>query len=190
MNVIAKPPLMTTEELLALPENGMDRWLIRGQLREKPMTVRNRWHSKLVARIAQLLGNWLDSQPQPRGEVLGGEAGCRIRRDPDTTVGIDLVYISAALAAHEPTDTTLVDGVPILAVEVLSPSDRVEEIDDKVDEYLQAGVAVVWIVDTHDQSVTVYRPGNAPMMFNSTQELTGDPHLPGFRIPVAQIFQR
>ncbi len=42
---VSKRP-MTTEELLALPEDGLDRELIRGQLREKPMTRRNRWHSR------------------------------------------------------------------------------------------------------------------------------------------------
>jgi hypothetical protein len=52
---------MTTEELLALPENGTDRWLIRGQLRERPVTVRNHTHSLVMARVAQLLGNWLDA---------------------------------------------------------------------------------------------------------------------------------
>jgi Uma2 family endonuclease len=181
---------MTTEEMLALPENGMERWLIRGQLREKPMTVRNRWHARVQARIAQLLGDWLDKQPQPRGEVLAGEAGCRLLRDPDVTVGIDVVYISAQLAAQQPEETTLIDGVPVLAVEILSPSDKVEEIDEKVDSYLEVGVALVWIVDAHDRTVTVYQPGAEPVLFNETQELSGEPHLPRFRVPVAQIFRR
>jgi Uma2 family endonuclease len=190
MNVIATPKLMTTEELLALPDDGVERWLIQGQLREASMTVRNRWHSAILLRLGQLLGNWLDNQPQPRGELLGGEAGCRLTRQPDTTVGIDLAYISAGLAAQKSPETTLIDGVPILAVEILSPSDTVEYIDEKVDQYLQAGVAVVWVVDTHDQTVTVYQRGSEPTMFNATQELVCEPHLPGFRVPVAHIFRR
>jgi hypothetical protein len=40
---------MTTEELLALPPGGVERWLIRGKLRQKPMTIRNRWHSRIMA---------------------------------------------------------------------------------------------------------------------------------------------
>src|SRR4051812_30088006 len=120
MSTVAPPERMTTAELLALPEEGTERWLIRGELREKPMTVRNRHHGRTTARISQLLGNWLDQQPQPRGEILDGEVGCRLRRDPDSTVGIDVVYISPELATQESDDTTLIDGVPILAVEVLS----------------------------------------------------------------------
>src|SRR5436305_9415412 len=99
---------MTTEELLALPQNGVERWLIRGRLRERPMTVRNRWHSRIMTRVAKFLDNWLDGQPEPRGSVLCGEAGVRLRRNPDTTVGVDVVYVSPELAAQQSDETTLI----------------------------------------------------------------------------------
>lgn len=190
MSILTAPARhMTTEELLALPENGTDRWLIDGQLREKPMTVRNRWHSRAMARVSHYLVSWLDQQPAPRGAVLCGEAGCRLRRDPDTTVGIDVVYVGPELAHQEPDDTTLIDGVPILVVEILSPSDTLEEIHEKVDKYLQAGVKLVWVIDPHDQTVTIYQPGMPPHLVNVTQELSGEAHLPGFRVPVARLFE-
>jgi Uma2 family endonuclease len=154
------------------------------------MTRRNRWHARIEARITYLLSNWLEEQSEPRGEVLSGEAGCRLRRDPDTAVGVDVIYISPELAAQDADDTTMIDGAPVLAVEVLSPSDTLEEIDEKVDEYLQAGVALVWLVDPHDQTVLVYRPGAAPRLFTVADELTGEPHLPGFLVPVSRIFGR
>src|SRR5436309_12344325 len=123
MTVAEAAPVMTTEELLALPEDGVERWLIRGQLREKKMTVRNRWHSRIMTRVAKFLDNWLDQQPEPRGEVLCGEAGVRLRRDPDTAVGIDVVYNPAEVASRHEGDTTLIDGIPLLVVEILSPND-------------------------------------------------------------------
>ena len=135
----AAPSLMTTEELLALPENGTERWLIRGQLREKPMTKRNRVHSLITSLLSYFLWDWVRQQPEPRGRVHDGEAGCRLRRDPDTTVGIDVVYISPELAAQEPDDTSLIDGVPTLVAEVLSPNDTQEEIHEKITTYLEAG---------------------------------------------------
>ena len=55
-------PSMTTQELLALPENGMERELIRGELREREMTRRNRLHAATEAKIARVIGNWLDHQ--------------------------------------------------------------------------------------------------------------------------------
>jgi Uma2 family endonuclease len=179
---------MTTEELLALPRNGVERWLIRGELREKPMTVRNRFHSRIMARVSYLLESWLEGQPEPRGSVLCGEAGCRLRRNPDSTVGLDVVYISADLAAGQTDVTTLIDGVPVLVVEILSPSDTEEEINEKVDDYLAAGVALVWVIDPHDRTVLVYQPGVEPTLVNIRDTLSGEPHLPGFRVPVARIF--
>jgi Uma2 family endonuclease len=188
MAVAEAPALMTTEQLLALPDDGVERWLIRGQLREKPMTYRNRWHSRAMIRVGHFLESWREQQPEPRGSVLGGEAGVRLTREPDTTVGIDVIYISAELAVRNPDDTTIVDGVPVLAVEILSPNNTVEEIDEKIDQYLEAGVPLVWILDTRDRTVTIYRPGQEPEFVNARQELSGEPELPGFRVRVADLF--
>lgn len=188
MAVAATASLMTTEELLALPEDGVDRWLIRGQLREKPMMVRNRFHSCLMARVAHLLVDWRDRQPEPRGEVLCGEAGCRLRRNPDTTVGIDAVYVPPELLARQSDVTTLIDGVPLLVVEILSPNDTQEQIHEMIREYLEAGVLIVWIIDPDDRTIRVYEQGKAPILLNVDQELSGEPYMPGFRVPVAQVF--
>jgi len=188
MSIATIADVLTTEELLALPRNGVDRWLIRGQLREKSMTIRNRFHSRIIIRTGFVLERWLDQQPPPRGSVLGGEVGVRLRRDPDTTVGVDIIYISADLAARQSDKTTLIEGVPTLMIEILSPSDVLEEVDEKIDGYLAAGVALVWVIDPHDRTVLVYRPGAEPELFNMSQELSGEPHLPGFRVAVAELF--
>jgi Uma2 family endonuclease len=188
MSTAEATTLMTTEQLLALPDDGVERWLIRGQLREKPMTYRNRWHSRAMIRVGYFLEAWREQQPEPRGSVLGDEAGVRLVRDPDTTAGIDVIYISAEVAARNPDDTTIIDGVPVLAVEILSPNNTVEEIDEKIGQYLEAGVPLVWIIDTRDRTVTIYRPGQEPEFVNARQELSGDPELPGFRVRVADLF--
>jgi Uma2 family endonuclease len=190
MSIITRSSLLTTDDLLALPDDGKERWLIRGELREKVMTKRNRFHATLEARIAQLIGEWVDRQPAPRGEVCSGEVGCILQHDPDTTVGIDVAYFSADVLGRQNEKTSLVDGVPVLAVEILSPNDTVEEIDSKVEAYLSAGVALVWIVNPRLRTVQVYRPGTEPVLFNLSQELSAEPHLPGFRVPVARVFSR
>jgi Uma2 family endonuclease len=177
-------PTMTTEELLALPDDGMERWLIAGALRERPMTVRNRFHSRALICVGTELELCLRQQPAPRGQVLGGEAGVRLSRDPDTTVGIDLVYVSAEVVVRQTDETMLIDGVPTLAVEILLPDDTIEEIHEKITVYLSAGVPFVWVVNVYDRTVTVYRPDAEPELLNVRQELSGEPHLPGFRVPV------
>lgn len=180
---------MTTEELLALPEDGVERELIRGHLKENPRTFRNRFHARAVAHVARLLGNWAEQRSGPKGQAHSGDVGCILRRHPDTTVGIDVAYFSAEVMSRQTDETTLVEGPPQLAVEVLSPSDKTEEIRDKVLEYLAAGVALVWIVDPYFQTVTVHRPAAPPDMFNTEETLSGGTTLPGLEIPVADLFR-
>ena len=179
---------MTTEEFLQLPDDGIDRELINGELRERPMTRRNRRHSRTMTNLSKLLGIWLDTQRTPRGEVLSGDAAFRLRHDPDTTVGIDVAYISAELAAITPDKAAIVDGPPVLAVEIMSPSDKHDDITDKVELYLASGVSVVWVVDPDLHTVIVYSANARPVLFNTSHELSGDPHLPGLRVPVASLF--
>ena len=188
MSAVVDAPVMTTDELLALPPNGVERWLIEGQLREKSMTVRNRFHSRIMASLSHFLESWRESQPEPRGEVLCGEASVRLHRNPDTTVGIDVVYIAATLALQKSDDTTLIDGVPTLIIEILSPSDIFEAIEGKIDIYQKAGVPLTWIVDAHDRTATIYRLDAEPEQVNTHQELSAEPFLPGFRVAVAKIF--
>lgn len=118
-----------------------------------------------------------------------GQAGCILRRDPDTTVGIDVAYASAETVARQSDETTMLDGPPVLAVEILSPSDKQEEIDEKVEEYLAAGVALVWVVNPRFRTVTVFRADAEPELFNVRQQLSAEPHLPGFCVAVNDIFK-
>jgi Uma2 family endonuclease len=145
VSVLTPTRLTTTEDLLAPPEDGVDRELIRGQLREKPTTRRNCWHSRVENRIGAVLERWLETRPEPRGQIVSGEAVFRLRRDPDSTVGIDVAYVSPEIAAAEP-DAPYFEGPPILAAEILSPSDTQEEIDEKIRLYLETSVAIVWVV--------------------------------------------
>lgn len=178
----------TEADLLAMPDDGVRRWLIDGKIVEVGMTVRNHRHARVEARIAQLLSNWRDAQPRPRGAVYSGEAG--IRLSDTLTVGIDALYLSPELAANQTSDdTTLLVGIPTLAVEILSPSDTQEWIAQRVRTYRRAGVPVVWVVDVEFRTVTVHRPNRPPLPLNEEQELDGGPELPGFRVPVARIFE-
>jgi Uma2 family endonuclease len=178
---------MTVEEMDALPEDGKERELIRGELRERGMTRRNRWHCCIESCLAQVLKNWLDVLPTPRGKIVSGEAGFRLRRDPDTAVGIDVAYVSAEVVAQHP-DSPYFEGPPVLAVEILSPSDKQEEIDEKIELYLECGVRVVWIVNPRLKTLTAYRPDAAPALYHGVQVLDAEPHMPGFRLTLSELF--
>jgi Uma2 family endonuclease len=113
----------------------------------------------------------------------------RLGGDPDTTVGVDVIYVAADVMARQTDDTTVIDGIPVLAVEILSPGNTIEEIDEKITAYLGAGVALVWVIDPRRRTVLVYRPGAEPELVNVRQELAAEPHLPGFRMPAARLFE-
>ena len=121
---------VTTSELLAMPDD-MERDLIRGELRERPMTRRNRLHAATEANIARILGNWLDGNQGLSARVLSGEVGTILAEQPDTTVGIDVAVFSLDILQNQSDETSIVRGVPILAVEILSPSDMHEDVHEK-----------------------------------------------------------
>jgi Uma2 family endonuclease len=186
---------MTTADLLAIPDDGRRRWLIRGQLREEQdageygMTIRNRFHSLTMANVTGEIYIWRAAQPAPRWQVVCGEAGVRLPGEPETTVGVDVAYVPPDVVVRQAGDTTLIEGVPALIVEIMSPSDKVEDIDEMVAAYVAAGVPLVWLVDPQDRTVTIYRPGDEPSLVNARQELSGGDVLPGFRVPVARLFE-
>lgn len=182
------PALMTTEEMLALPDDEIDRELILGRLLEYPMTTRNVPHSYVTGQLAFFLNLWNREQAGPRGLILVGEARVRVRREPDTTVGIDIAYLAPALASRTPKDAKFVEGSPTLAVEVLSPSDTHGRTTRKIRSYLDAGVSLVWIVDPVFETIVGYRPDAPPRLFHNAETIDAEPHLPGFRVAVSELF--
>lgn len=188
MSAIQAETRITAEEFLALPDDGTDRQLIRGRLMEKPMTYRNRTHAWVEARVAFLLGTWLATRQPPHGELFSGEVGCVLSRNPDTIVGIDVAYFASDVAGRDSASSTLIQGPPLLAVEILSPSDRQEEIHAKVRAYLEAGTRLVWVVDPYFRTVQVHAPGTPPEMCNDQQMLRGGDVLPGLELPVCEMF--
>jgi Uma2 family endonuclease len=187
MSTASPPRLMTLAEFLDLPDRGKERMLIRGELWERKMTVRNPWHSSLVARITILLGIWA-RQVKAVGEIVSGDAGFRLAKNPDSFVGVDVAYVAKDTPLYRQGKKVVFDGPPILAVEVLSPSDQQADIDAKIDEYLAANVPLIWIVNPHRQTVTVYRPDAELQVFLPSSTLTAEPHLPGFAVSVAELF--
>jgi Uma2 family endonuclease len=192
MSVGTSPKLMTFEEFEALPDDGVDRELIRGELREYPrefaLTLRNQHHSHSMMEMGHALLSWLRLLPKPRGRVVGGEAGFRIRRNPDTFVGVDVAYLSGERLASTAANATYYEGAPNVAVEVLSPPDSQASILEKVTEYLDCGVELVLTLEPVFRTVTAYRPGSRPELFSGEQILIAEDVLPGFRVPVADLF--
>jgi Uma2 family endonuclease len=128
--------------------------------------------------------------PEPRGKVSNGEVGFRLSRNPDSTVGVDVAYAPPEVVQVQSIDeTTLYEGAPLLAVEVLSPNDTQQRTSEKVRKSLDAGTKLVWVIDPEYPTVTVHEAGKLPVLYNSRQKVAGDPYLPGLVLPVAELLQ-
>ncbi len=80
------------------------------------------------------------------------------------------------------------DVVPDLAVEVVSPNDNAEELLIKADEYFRAGVRMVWIVYPRQRLVFVYESLTQVRGLTRADVLDGGAVLPGFRLPLQELF--
>lgn len=79
-------------------------------------------------------------------------------------------------------------GPPDLAVEVLSPSDRASAVAEKVELWLKSGCRAVWIVDPHREKASVYLLEAGYVVSRETGVLRDDAMLPGFELPVAELW--
>lgn len=79
--------------------------------------------------------------------------------------------------------------MPTLIVEIVSPNTTARSINERVRTYHRAGVPLVWVIDPDPRIVMIRRRGARTVVVNDEQELTGDPELPGFSVPVARLFE-
>jgi Uma2 family endonuclease len=115
------------------------------------------------------------------------DPGLLLGRDPDTVRAPDLAYYRENVRLEE-ISPGLAKRLPDLVMEVLSPSDRLGMVMRKVQQYLRAGIAMVWVVDGESRNVTVYRAGREPRVLEQNEVLDGEEVLPGFTCPVSELF--
>ncbi len=183
------PKMMTVEEFLALPDDGVDRELIYGEMREKGMTVRNESHSTVMANVAYYAKDWVLRTNASGLKVVCGEAGFQLSQNPPLVVGVDVAISDASPSERRDVRTTLVRGIPHVAIEILSPSDSVHDVHEKTRLYLEHGVHAVWVIDPEGRTVSIYRQDREPDLYNANHTLTCESELPGFSVRVAELFK-
>lgn len=183
----ATTKLMTAEEFFdwcAQPENQDRRFeLENGEVIEMPPPGDQ--HGTLCSWISHLL--WAFAISRGRGRVNSNDAGLIVRRNPDTTRGADLMFFDESVPLSS-VSRRYPANLPLLVVEVLSPNDSWGKTSRRVEQYLQAGVPMVWVVSPSDLTVTVFRPNENQQTLDESDELTGCDVLPDFRCRVADLF--
>jgi Uma2 family endonuclease len=182
-----KAKLMTADQFfdwVMRPENqGMHYELVRGEVIEMPRPGER--HGLICANAVTIIG--LYARQQRKGYALSNDPGILLERNPDTVRGPDVAYFEKG-KRYEEMNPKFAEGVPTLAVEVLSPNDRLGKVTRRVSEFLRAGIRLVWVIDPEACDVMVYRAGHESYVVGRDQELTGDDILPDFRCAVADFF--
>jgi Uma2 family endonuclease len=176
--------IMTAQDLLALPDDGLRYELVRGELRR--MSPAGRKHGRLVMNVSTPLDQYV--RANQLGEVYTAETGFILATSPDVVRAPDVSFVSAQRAAAVADEEGFFPGPPDLAVEVVSPSDLYTEVDEKVRDYLDAGTRMVIIVNPRREAVTVYRSPSSVTLLAATDVLDGADVVLGWSIAVAAIF--
>ena len=188
MNIIALPeqtvPVPTAEEAASKNPDALYE-IVNGQYVElPPMSTSS---AVIASRLVRKLGAFADARQL--GEVVSQPLfptapGTKTRRRPD------VAFVSYT---RWPKDRPLPNTdpwpvAPELAIEVVSPTDLIEEVFTKLMEYFQVGVNEVWIVFPKQRLVQVYQSLTSVRGLAGADELDGGDILPGFSIPVADLF--
>jgi len=123
------------------------------------------------------------------GSVAGAEGGYQlIATQPKSIRKPDVSYVAKGrMPAKVPTGNG--KFAPDFAAEVVSPNDEAVALEQKLDEYLRAGVKLVWVVYPKTQTVYVYRPDGTAARKTVTESLDGEAVFPGLTVPIAELFK-
>ena len=177
--------LITAEEMYAMPDVPGKRFeLVRGELVEVPPAT----YPQALLVVAVVLRLHQFVAERGLGEVFGDGLGYIIARDPDVVRVPDVSFV-ASRCVRAGRIEGFVPFAPDLAVEIVSPNDRAEDVYGQVREYLAGGVRLVWVLWPTSRSVSVHAPGEPTRELGPADELDGGDLLPGFRVSVATLFE-
>jgi Uma2 family endonuclease len=176
--------LVTIEEFERLPDDGWRLELVRGHVVREPPSGFD--HSEISMGIGSALRLFV--REHGLGRVVGAECGFVLFDEPPTVRAPDAAFVREDRLDFD--RTRFAPLAPDLAVEVLSPSNTMSEIHDKVLDYLDAGSSLVWVVDPYSRTITVYRSREEIRLIGADGEIEGGDVLPGFRCKVSELFGR
>jgi len=177
--------LMTADELLALPRGEFRYELVNGEL--KKMSPAGHNHGKVIIQLTVPIAQHV--RESNLGAIYAAETGFQISWNPDTVLAPDIAFVRRQRVEQVTETSGYFPGPPDLAVEVLSPSDRVGEVEEKVAKWLLAGTEQVWVVSPKSRTVLVHRSATDIVVLTEKDTLEGGEVLRGFRLPIAEIFE-
>ena len=186
MAVAQQQKIHTIDDLWNLSHaTGQQYELVRGELVEMAPTSPE--HGYVELNIASMLRSFV--REHALGKVVSGEVGFILAAGEAPTVrAADVAYISTQRLPEGELPKQFADFAPDLVVEVVSPGDSYSSVMHKIQDWLQAGVRVVWVVDPLAKTVAVHREGAPVRIYGEGDILAGEDVLPGFECKVSEIF--
>lgn len=180
---MATQTLLTLDQFYSLPEDPkVRRELLDGRLIElfRPQPE----HAFVAGQIAYLLGDRISSAGLEY--FFGSESEFELNAGSILVPDVYLVRKDRFAAMARRYGTLI--GYPDLAVEVVSPNDNAADLDSKTEAYLRAGVHSVWVVYPKSRTLLVWRALNDVRRLAAGDVLEEPELLPGFRVPVENLF--
>ena len=174
----------TAQELMHLPTIHRRLELVEGRLFEMPFNGAQ--HGHVTMQIGSQLGSCV--KHNGLGKVFAPGTGFILHRDPDTVRAPDVSFIARDRLPPGELPAGYLEIMPDLAAEVLSPNDRSNEVRDKVEDWLRAGVKLVWVIYPANRSATVYRSMDDVQELSEDDSLDGEQVVPGFTCRVGDLF--
>jgi Uma2 family endonuclease len=143
-------------------------------------------HGRLAMRIAAHLFQHVETHHL--GTVYAAETGFLLSQDPDTVRAPDVAFVSRQRLEIMGEPDSYWPGAPDVAVEVISPSDRYTDVEDKVVEWLEAGSRMVIVVNPRQRFVTVYHSRTDIIRLTEEDMLEGGDVVPGWQLPISEVF--
>lgn len=176
----------TDEAFMALPDDGHRYEIVNGELMD--MGNSGALHGYVCSTLMILLGGFI--RTHNLGAMFDSSTAFKMKngnkRSPDIAF-----FAKERLQGMTELPSGFLEGAPDLAVEVLSPGNTVEEMDDKIKEYFENGARLVWVISPTQHYVLVYRSAQEPdRLLKSVDFLDGEEVVPGFSLPVADLFQK
>jgi len=122
------------------------------------------------------------------GRVYGPDAGFLLATNPDTVLAPGIAVVLAGRLPPRSERLGFLRVVPDLVVESVSPSDRAVEMESKIGRDLAFGIPIIWMLFPRQRRVVVHQPGREPRTLGPSDRLDGGDVLPGFAVPIAELF--
>ena len=174
---------VTAEELYAMPEDGFKYELVRGALVKMPPAGFE--HGEIGVQVVTHLHNHVSRMGL--GRVVAADTGYQLAEDHVLAPDVSFVSESRLPASGSPEG--FFRGVPDMAVEVISPSEREQHITQKVADYLRYGCKMVVVVRPRMRRVEVHIPNRETQILEPGDVLDGGTAVPGWQLPIADIFE-